>query len=189
MKYFLPAFVFIFLIFPQTIFARVTPGDIHAEKREVFEQSLSKISDPQKRQTMKTVDELLYQTNQDVCDRFDEEVVKMSATLQEFRRRLDVEDKPTVVAFGSGRNQIEDAEYWVNWAAEAVAYQRIQDYTPQFSSDANLKSSAKNSAANLKSNLNGLASKIIKAKGEVSQALKLESVTIPDEAPEGPGGG
>lgn len=181
MKVLLP--LFLLLLFPVTTFARVTPGDIYQEKRQAFEQSLSKISDPKQKEAIREIDGLLYQTNQSVCDRFEKDILKMSAILQELRRRLDVEGKPTVVAFGAGRNEIEDAEYWVNWAAEAVAYQRIQDYTPRISTESSVGPAIKVSTTNLRSNLNGLAAKIIKAKGEVGQALKVQSVVIPGGVP------
>ncbi|MBU1000346.1 hypothetical protein KKE78_03055 [Patescibacteria group bacterium] len=97
---------------------------------------------------------LLYQTNQKVCDRFEEDVSRMAAIMDEVKDRKGITE--TRVAFGGIDDAIKSADYWVTFAAEAIAYQRAQ------------KSS---SSSNLRSGLEVLKGKVLKAKGEVAKAL------------------
>lgn len=88
--------------------------------------------------------------------------------MEEAKRREGVTE--TVVAFGQGDTPLDNAAYWVNYAQEAIAYQKIQDYTPQVNSS-DPSAGISNSQANLRSSLVGLQQKIIKAKNEVKKAL------------------
>lgn len=96
----------------------------------------------------------LYQINQKVCDRFEGDMIKLAAIMEELRRRKGITE--TRVAFGGLNTQIKSADYWVTSAAEAVAYQRVQKYS---------------SANQLRSSLEVLKNKILKSKGEVEKAL------------------
>ena len=96
----------------------------------------------------------LYQINQKVCNRFDTDTVKLAAIMEELRRRKGITQ--TRVAFGGVNTPIENADYWVTYAAEAVAYQRAQQYS---------------STSSLRGSLEVLKGKILKAKGEVGKAL------------------
>lgn len=96
----------------------------------------------------------LDQVNQKVCDRFEEDISKMAAIMEEVRDRKGI--KETRVAFGGIDTQIKSADYWVTYAAEALAYQRAQQYS---------------SKEGLRSNLEVLRGKILKAKAEVGKAL------------------
>ncbi|OGE27370.1 hypothetical protein A2867_00660 [Candidatus Daviesbacteria bacterium RIFCSPHIGHO2_01_FULL_40_11] len=96
----------------------------------------------------------LYQINQKVCDRFEEDVTKLAAIMEELRRRKGITE--TRVAFGGVDTQIKSADYQITYAAEALAYQRAQKYS---------------SKAQLRSSLEVLKNKILKAKGEVRKAL------------------
>lgn len=153
---------------PMSASARITPEDIYKERRAQFEIQLSKISDPAKKDIVIKADKMLNEINQKVCERFDEDVTKMAAILEELKRRAGVTE--TVVAFGQGDTTLDKAAYWVNYAQEAVAFQKIQDYTPQIGSDPSI--GIANSQANLRSSLVGLQQKIIRAKNEVKKALK-----------------
>lgn len=95
--------------------------------------------------------------NQMVCDRFEEDVAKLAAIMEELRRRKGITE--TKVAFGGSDTPIKNADYWVNYAAEALAYQRIQDYS---------------SKSYLRGNLETLKGKILRAKNEVRKALDEE---------------
>jgi len=99
-------------------------------------------------------DTLLSQVNQKVCDRFEGDVVKLAAIMEELRRRNGITE--TRVAFGGVDTQIKSADYQITYAAEALAFQRAQNY------------SSKNG---LKVSLEVLKNKILKAKGEVGKAL------------------
>lgn len=96
----------------------------------------------------------LDQINQSVCDRFEGDMVKLAAIMEELRNRKGITE--TRVAFGGVDTQIKSADYWITSAAEAVAYQRAQKYSSQ---------------NQLRSSLEVLKNKILKAKGEVGKAL------------------
>lgn len=96
----------------------------------------------------------LNQINQKVCDRFEEDVSRLAAIMEELRDRKGIQE--TRVAFGGIDTPIKSADYQVTYVAEALAYQRAQKYS---------------SKAALKNSLEVLKNKILKAKGEVGKAL------------------
>lgn len=96
----------------------------------------------------------LDQVNQKVCTRFEDDLSKMAAIMEELRRRKGIVE--TRVAFGGVDTPIKSADYWITYAAEAVAFQRAQKY------------SSKNE---LRYSLEVLKNKILRAKTEVGQAL------------------
>lgn len=95
--------------------------------------------------------------NQRVCDRFEEDINKMGAIMEELKNRQGILE--TRVAFGGVDTPIESADYWVNFAAEATSYQRVQKYS---------------SKDQLRSSLEVLKGKIVRAKNEVRKALEYE---------------
>lgn len=161
--------IFLLFLLPATVYARVTPNDIYQQKRAAFEAQLNKISDPSKKDKVTQADQMLYDINQKVCTRFDQDLTNLSAILEELKRRNHVTE--TVVAFGQGDTQIDTAAYWLNYAAEAVAYQKIQDYTPTLNLS-NLAGSITNSTNELKGDLGMLKGKILRAKSEVKKAIE-----------------
>lgn len=92
--------------------------------------------------------------NQKVCDRFEEDTAKLAAIMEEYRNRNGI--KETRVAFGGIDTKVKSADYWITYAAEAIAYQRAQK---------------PGSVSGLKSSLQVLAGKVLKAKGEVRKAI------------------
>ncbi len=96
----------------------------------------------------------LDQVNQKVCDRFEEDVSRMAAIMEELRDRLGITE--TRVAFGGIDDQIKSADYWITYAAEAIAFQRAQKYS---------------SKAPLRYSLEVLKGKVLRAKAEVKKAL------------------
>lgn len=97
----------------------------------------------------------LDQINQKVCDRFEEDLSKMAAIMEELRERKGITE--TRVAFGGIDDQIKSADYQITYAAEALAYQRAQKLSSQSA---------------LRSSLLNLRGKILKAKKEVGKALE-----------------
>lgn len=96
----------------------------------------------------------LNDVNQKVCDRFEGDVARLAAIMEELRRRKGITE--TRVAFGGVDTQIESADYQVTYAAEALAFQRAQKYS---------------SKAQLRTSLEVLKNKILRAKNEVGKAL------------------
>ncbi|MBI2329929.1 hypothetical protein HYU94_00890 [Candidatus Daviesbacteria bacterium] len=94
------------------------------------------------------------QINQKVSNRFEGDVVKLAAIMEELRRRKGITE--TRVAFGGVDTQIKAADYWITSAAEAVAFQRAQKYSSQ---------------SQLRNSLEVLKNKVLKAKNEVGKAL------------------
>lgn len=161
-------FLILIFLFPIQVFARVTPNDIYKQKRAAYEANLSKITDPTKKQAVIKADQTLNEINQSVCIRFDADIAKLSAILEEVKAREGVID--TVVAYGRGDTPLDNAAYYLNYAAEAVAYQKIQDYTPQIGSN-NFDKAVISSKNNLRANLITVQGKILKAKSEIKKAL------------------
>lgn len=100
-------------------------------------------------------EQVLDSINKIVCDRFEEDLNKMAAIMEEVRARKDITE--TRVAFGGVDTVIESADYQITFAAEALAYQRAQKY------------SSKNS---LRSGLETLRGKLLRAKTATGKALK-----------------
>ena len=92
--------------------------------------------------------------NQKVCDRFEEDLNKMAAVMEEVRARKGITE--TRVAFGGVDTPIESADYQITYAAEAIAFQRAQKLS---------------SSSQLRGNLEGLRQKILRAKTEVRKAI------------------
>ncbi len=102
-------------------------------------------------------DQILEKINQKVTWRFEEDINKLSAIMEEVKRRKGLEGEKTLVAFGTPQNPIENADYWITFAHEALAFQRAQKYT---------------SKSDVRYSLQTLAGKILRAKTEVGKALK-----------------
>ena len=96
----------------------------------------------------------LDEVNQKVCTRFEEDVSRLAAIMEEVRSRRGITE--TRVAFGGIDDQIKSADYWITYTAEAIAYQRVQKYS---------------TANQLRSSLETLKGKVLKAKTEVGKAL------------------
>ncbi len=164
----LPQIILIlFLLFPTTVFARTDPNAVYQETRSQFENNLARISDPHKKELVAKADQLLGDLNQSECQKFDNDINKMAAILDEEKRRQNV-NKATA-AFGGLNTPLDSAEYYLTYAEEAVAYQKIQDYTPQISG--NLQSGVSGSINNLESDLNTTQTKVMTAKLKIQQAL------------------
>ncbi len=97
----------------------------------------------------------LDQINQSVSDRFELDVSKLAAIMDEQKRRKNIAE--TRVAFGGIDTPIKSADYWVTFAAEAIAYQRTQKFS---------------SPEQLKNSLLVIRGKILKAKSEVGKAIE-----------------
>lgn len=96
----------------------------------------------------------LNQINQTVCSRFENDVARLAEIMDEVRRRQGITE--TRVAFGGIDTQIKLADYWITFAAEAIAYQKVQKFS---------------SKAELRSSLEVLRDKILNAKTQVGKVL------------------
>lgn len=92
--------------------------------------------------------------NQKVCSRFEDDLSKLAAIMEEVRARKGITE--TRVAFGGIDDPIKSADYSITYAAEAVAFQRYQKPA---------------SVASLKSGLGILKNKVLKAKSDVGKAI------------------
>ena len=160
--------VFSLIFIPGQVFARVTPEGTRQAKRAFFESSLSNINDPLKRQRIEQADQLLKDINLKICAGFDADIAKMAAILDEEKSRQGVTQ--TVGAYGRGDTPLDTAAYYINYAAEAVAYQKIQDYTPQIK-EGSLKANFNFNLNTLVSDLKTVQEKILRAKTETKKAL------------------
>lgn len=92
--------------------------------------------------------------NQKVCTRFEEDVSRLAAIMEEVRDRKGIVE--TRVAFGGIDDAIKSADYQITYAAEAIAFQRAQKYSTE---------------KQLRSQLEVLRGKVLKAKVQVGKAL------------------
>ena len=99
----------------------------------------------------------LNQVNQKVCDRFDSDLNKMAAIMDELKLRKGITE--TRVAYGGVDTPIKSADYWVTSAAEAVAFERAQKFSGK---------------SDLRYSLEVLKGKILRAKKEVGKAIENE---------------
>lgn len=99
----------------------------------------------------------LEEVNKKVCDRFEEDASRLAAIMEEVRNRKGIVE--TRVAFGGVDTPIKSADYWITYAAEAIAFQRAQKYS---------------TAKQLRSSLGVLRGKVLRAKTEVGKALLYE---------------
>ncbi len=97
----------------------------------------------------------LDQVNQKVCTRFEDDMSRLAAIMEELRRRKGITE--TRVAFGGIDDAIKSADYQITYAAEAIAFQQAQKYA---------------TAKQLKSSLETLKGKVLRAKTAVGQALQ-----------------
>ncbi|MCL4366572.1 hypothetical protein M1563_00130 [Patescibacteria group bacterium] len=158
----------ILLVYTAPIFARTTPEDIYQAKRSDFNNNLTKMQDQTKKQLVMQADQMLKTINLAVCARFDVDIARLAAVLEEEKNRQSVTS--TRVAYGQGNTPLDSAAYSINYAEEAIAYQKVQDYTPQISNNG-LVGAVTTSMKNLKTNLLTLRSKILNAKTATQKAL------------------
>lgn len=171
-KFLFIVILLIIFIQPVSVFAkRTSVDDAYQAKRVVYQEQLQKLT-PENQQRVKQMDKLLVETNQKVLTRFDGDIAKMTAILEEYKKRQNLEGENTKVAYGQGASQLDQTSYWLNYAAEALAYQKIQDYTPQISGDSSVNNAIKSQTTTLKADLIGLKGKILKAKGELLKIVK-----------------
>lgn len=78
----------------------------------------------------------------------------MAGIMEEVKRRQGITE--TRVAFGGSDTPIKNADYWVTYAAEAIAFERAQKFS---------------SKDELQYSLETLKNKVLRAKGEVGKAL------------------
>lgn len=98
--------------------------------------------------------DLYFKINQKVTSRFEQDLVKMAAIMEELRKRKGITE--TRVAFGGIDTPIKAADYQITFAAEALAYQKAQKFSTK---------------QELKYSLQILANKILNAKSKVKKAL------------------
>lgn len=166
------AFIFFVILIPNTVFARVTPNDIYQEKRTSFEAQINQIKNPVKKDSILKADQELYDVNLKIANRFEVDAFKLASIMDEYKRRKAINE--TRVAYGNVNTPVEQADYWVNFAAEAVAYQKIQDYTPYGISETNMSEPINSSISRMKSDFSVLRGKILKAKSQVEGVLSSD---------------
>lgn len=151
-------------------FARVSVNDVYQAKRQAWEEKVAKLSSANQ-EKVKKADQILKDVNLKICSRFDEDIALLTAIDTEIRSRRGMDSVPTVVAYGSGNTPLENAEYWLNYAQEAVAYQKIADYTTNINGNSSVEGAINSEKASLKSDLGVLKNKILRAKEELRKVL------------------
>ncbi len=159
MKQWIIAIILIVIFLPPSVFARISVNDQYQAKRQAYQEQLSKLT-PANQQKVKEAEQIFIRTNNKILARYDSKITALAATLEEIKRK-------------QGESSLDQAEYWLNFAAEAVAYQKIADYTPNISGDASVEGAIKSQANILKSDIRGLLSKILKAKSYIDKYVTI----------------
>lgn len=167
MKYVMASFVVTLLLatFCQlpVIEARTTPADIYNDQKASYDQRLSTFS-PSTQQKITSFTKAINDTNKKETYELEMVMERQGQILDEYMRR---NGKTYRVADGVNRNlsdPIENANYWITYAHEAVAYQAAKNYLPSLSSENNWKNSASNNISNLASDINILKGKVEKSR-------------------------
>ncbi len=93
--------------------------------------------------------------NRKVCDRFEEDLNKLAAIMDEVRARKGITE--TRVAYGGIDTPIKSADYQITYAAEALSFGRAQKYSTK---------------QELRYSLEILRGKVLRAKMEVGKAIE-----------------
>ncbi len=142
--------IFLLLISPTYIYARVTPEDIINQKLESYHQKVASYS-PENQQKLEKLSDQIVLINKSRSDELARIMGRQAAILNEYERRLNGKKDPN----------LEKARYQVTFAHEAVAYQAAKVYVFELSSEAGIKRDALNLVGLVKSDLNSTRSKVI----------------------------
>ncbi|MFH0937110.1 MAG: hypothetical protein V1808_02370 [Candidatus Daviesbacteria bacterium] len=150
------------LIFPQTVFARVTPEDIVNSQRKNYQTKVQNCS-PVNKQKLESLAKQIAEINKFRTDQLERIMEGQAAILDEYQRRSG----------GTNTEAIEKARYWITYAHEAVAYQAAKIYIFDLSSEGNLKNDVNSTINLVKGELFSARSKVINSgqtlKGVITQ--------------------
>lgn len=158
--------LWVVLLFPTLIYARVTPEDIVNSKKETYEKTVQNYSSLHK-QKLTDLAGKITAINKKRTDELDWIMINQALILDEYETRLRQDSG------GQGQNeQIKKARYQITYAHEAVAYQAAKIYIFNLTREANIKNDALNLISLFQSDLNSTRSKVIYSQNILEETIK-----------------
>lgn len=165
-------FVCLILISPPLTYARTTPEDILNAKKEVYNQRVRNYS-PTHQQQLTDLNTKINLINQQITQDLEQRVERQGNILIEYLRRHGKLNDETNVA-RPGSDPIQNAQYYLTYAHEAVAYQAAKVYVFDLTSEANIKRDSTNLISNLQSDISVLNSKVLRSQKLIAAIVKGE---------------
>lgn len=153
--------LWVVLLFPTLIYARVTPEDIVNSKKETYEKTVQNYSSLHK-QKLTDLAGKITAINKKRTDELDWIMINQALILDEYEKRSN----------GKYLEQIKKARYQITYAHEAVAYQAAKIYIFNLTREANIKNDALNLISLFQSDLNSTRSKVIYSQNILEETIK-----------------
>jgi hypothetical protein len=167
MRFFLPLLLFSLITFHLSlspIQARTTPQETVDQQKADFDQRTKNYS-PQNKQKLLDYQQKIADLNKKITDDWEKNLFRQGQILEEYTSRKKIN-----LAMGSkdGINRnlqdpIQNAQYWLNFAHEAVAYQASQKYLITPTAESSINSNITSKISSLQSDLTGLKAKVLKS--------------------------
>jgi hypothetical protein len=174
----LPILVFLISLFiihntSFIIHARTTPQDIKNQQQAEYNQKINNYT-PENKQKIETYSQKIADLNAKITKEWEENLLRQGQILEEYTRRKDLKLK---MGSSNGINRnlsdpIENAQYWLNYAHEAVAYQAAGDYIINLSGEKNINSDISSKISALQSDINGLRGKVLKSQQIIANLVE-----------------
>lgn len=153
--------LWVVMLFPTLIYARVTPEDIVNSKKETYEKTVQNYSSLHK-QKLTDLAGKITAINKKRTDELDWIMINQALILDEYEKRSN----------GKYLEQIKKARYQITYAHEAVAYQAAKIYIFNLTREANIKNDALNLISLFQSDLNSTRSKVIYSQNILEETIK-----------------
>lgn len=160
------------LISPPLTYARTTPEDILNAKKEVYNQRVQNYS-PAHQQQLADLNTKINLINQQITQDLERRVERQGDILIEYLRRHNRLNDSTNVA-RPGADPIQNAQYYLTYAHEAVAYQAAKVYVFDLTNETNIKRDSTNLINNLQSDISVLNSKVLRSQKLIAAIVEGE---------------
>lgn len=147
--------MFLWLLFPGLVFARVTPEEIVNSQKEAYQAKVRNYS-PVNKQKLEKLSQEIALVNKKRTDELENIMVAQASILDEYETRLRKSS-------GEARKAeaIKNARYWITYAHEAVAYQAAKIYIFNLTSEGNIRNDAVSLINQMAGELNSSRTKVI----------------------------
>jgi hypothetical protein len=154
-------FLLIFLASQKNTFALYKPYLKIEADRAAYQTKVAKYSPENQKKLTDLSNQIVEINNKDVA-LLNQQIDAQAALLDEFQRRNNFQTTP----------QIDKARYWLTYAHEAVAFQLIQVYIFNLTSEKTIKNDATSTVNKFESDLNSTRGKVINSLNIVKNTVK-----------------
>ena len=161
---------FNFFLYPAS--ARTTPADIISSQREVYNQRLKTYSS-QSQNKLTDYDKKIADLNKKITQELEANLLRQGQVLEEYSRRqnLDLSMGGKDGISRNLQNPTENAQYWLNFAHEAAAYQAAQVYIINLTGEANINRDINSQVSSLEGDINILRGKVLKSQKIIAELV------------------